>query len=316
MNAEWKKPTMGNLYYRCLIALAVASIAQVAVAQSVTPCPNPANCAKVSVASGSAAKGGVVTTGVTFNQGPNDSNAGAGIDEVAALALTLDVGANLKLNDCTLDANGLPASVRLASSLSNFNLMVENAACANGKTHCLCPADGSGITPDSFINVVVFGPNPLPVQGTGVEIPVLPDGRIIDIDLKVGASASGTLPLHIYTESVNSSKPQFTAFLSTGDKAGTDVTCVRITGQPPCSAGSTSQVAITDGNVSVMNKCLGDCGGDGEVTVDELIIMVNAALGNAPASQCPAGDRNSDGEITIDEIVAAVSNALGGCPAS
>lgn len=59
--------------------------------------------------------------------------------------------------------------------------------------------------------------------------------------------------------------------------------------------------------------CGGDCSMDGEVTVDELVRMVNIALGAAPVSGCSAGDTNLDGEITIDEIIAGVSHALNGC---
>ncbi len=39
-------------------------------------------------------------------------------------------------------------------------------------------------------------------------------------------------------------------------------------------------------------------------------MLVNVALGNAPASDYLAGDRNRDGETTIDEILAAVINPL------
>ena len=60
-------------------------------------------------------------------------------------------------------------------------------------------------------------------------------------------------------------------------------------------------------------QCLGDCSGDGEVTIDELVTMVNIALGTVPPSDCSAGDSNSDGEITIDEIIQAVNRALAGC---
>lgn len=57
--------------------------------------------------------------------------------------------------------------------------------------------------------------------------------------------------------------------------------------------------------------CVGDCGLDGEVTIDELVQMVNIALGVAELEQCPAGDANGDGEISIDEIIRGVSYALG-----
>lgn len=59
--------------------------------------------------------------------------------------------------------------------------------------------------------------------------------------------------------------------------------------------------------------CAGDCGADGAVTVDELVLIVNIALGSASVSQCSAGDVNRDGAITVDEIVSAVNRALGGC---
>jgi len=61
------------------------------------------------------------------------------------------------------------------------------------------------------------------------------------------------------------------------------------------------------------NSCVGDCGGSSQVTIGDIITMVNIALENAPVSACAAGDRNQDGEITVDEILAAVSNALDGC---
>jgi hypothetical protein len=63
-------------------------------------------------------------------------------------------------------------------------------------------------------------------------------------------------------------------------------------------------------------RCVGDCDGSGEVTVDELILGVNIALGKQPLSSCPVFDRNGDGEITVDELVAGVLSALYGCPAT
>jgi len=59
--------------------------------------------------------------------------------------------------------------------------------------------------------------------------------------------------------------------------------------------------------------CTGDCDRQGTVTVDEIVTMVNSALGNADLSVCMPGDANRDGEITVDEILTAVNNALNGC---
>jgi hypothetical protein len=60
--------------------------------------------------------------------------------------------------------------------------------------------------------------------------------------------------------------------------------------------------------------CVGDCNSSTDVTVDELLSMVNIALGNADVSTCLAGDGNNSTDITIDEILTAVNNALNGCP--
>jgi hypothetical protein len=59
--------------------------------------------------------------------------------------------------------------------------------------------------------------------------------------------------------------------------------------------------------------CVGDCDGNAEVTVDELLAMVNVALGNTAVSACSLGDANSDGQIDISEILQAVNNTLLGC---
>jgi hypothetical protein len=61
-------------------------------------------------------------------------------------------------------------------------------------------------------------------------------------------------------------------------------------------------------------QCVGDCSGSGAVAINDLITMVNIALGSSDVATCGAGDANGDGEITINEIIAAVNNALTGCP--
>jgi hypothetical protein len=63
----------------------------------------------------------------------------------------------------------------------------------------------------------------------------------------------------------------------------------------------------------VTTPCAGDCNDDRSVTIDEILTMVNIALGNTPLGDCLAGDTNGDRQITIDEILTAVNNALNGC---
>jgi hypothetical protein len=65
----------------------------------------------------------------------------------------------------------------------------------------------------------------------------------------------------------------------------------------------------------VASGCIGDCDDDGVVSIDNVILMINVALGTAPAGACAAGDADANGRIAIDELVAAVHAALVRCPA-
>ena len=89
---------------------------------------------------------------------------------------------------------------------------------------------------------------------------------------------------------------------------------------PKNNAGQTGTVptpsaTATPTPVPTAAPCAGDCNGDDEVTVNEILSLVNVALGNASVATCEVGDINGDGEITVNEILAAVNNALTGCPA-
>lgn len=59
-------------------------------------------------------------------------------------------------------------------------------------------------------------------------------------------------------------------------------------------------------------RAIGDCNGDGLVTVSELIRAVRIALGEFPIDRCPNADANGDGIVSISELTLAVRNALFG----
>jgi hypothetical protein len=77
-------------------------------------------------------------------------------------------------------------------------------------------------------------------------------------------------------------------------------------GDGPCPVASASTLSET---------CVGDCGKNGQVSVDEILTMVNIALGTESLAACEVGDAAGDSRITVDEILVAVNNALQGCPA-
>jgi hypothetical protein len=61
--------------------------------------------------------------------------------------------------------------------------------------------------------------------------------------------------------------------------------------------------------------CAGDCDSDGEVSINELVTVVNIALGGAPLEQCFTADTNHDGAAAVNEVIGAVNLALSSCAA-
>lgn len=60
--------------------------------------------------------------------------------------------------------------------------------------------------------------------------------------------------------------------------------------------------------------CAGDCDGDGEVTIDEILRSVGIALDQLPLATCVRADLNGNGAVEVDEIITAINRALLGCP--
>jgi hypothetical protein len=74
-------------------------------------------------------------------------------------------------------------------------------------------------------------------------------------------------------------------------------------------------VALILVSTAVQARCGGDCNGDGVVTTDEIVSVVNVRLGHAAAEACPPADTDFDGEVSAADPQAAVGNALAGCAA-
>ncbi len=74
-----------------------------------------------------------------------------------------------------------------------------------------------------------------------------------------------------------------------------------------CAAGARERVVSEQGSPAA--GCIGDCAGDGIVTVDDLITGAGIILGTVPPSRCAA----FGGAAGIDALVTGVNNALYGC---
>ena len=85
---------------------------------------------------------------------------------------------------------------------------------------------------------------------------------------------------------------------------------------PPCQLPPTptpTPTAQTPLPTPIPPICIGDCNGDGTVTVDEILVLVNIALGDTPLSTCSVGDVDNSGDITIVGLITSVNNALNDC---
>jgi hypothetical protein len=77
-------------------------------------------------------------------------------------------------------------------------------------------------------------------------------------------------------------------------------------GHAQCAIGAYEADAVPP------EACVGNCNGDGVVTIDELILGVNIVLELRPVDACPAF-ANSQGMVDIAQLITGVNNALGGC---
>ncbi len=277
------------------------------------------DCAAVTVGDGDVPiSGGSGAITVSFQQGPDDGQAAEGNDDTAAIAFTIGLPGTGSGNPLGFNCDGgqlAAGAVQVPGGVSsNFAVVVENQSC-NGRNRCLCPDVGAGQTQDDFVNIVVYGPREIP-SGGPVQIPKLPNGTLVTLNLIAGDGVTEDqvidLPIYCEQDADTGAKPQFAATMSIGDQSAIDQTADR-------GPADSSRVICTNGTATIVGMieptdCVGDCNGDGRVAINELVLGVNIALGNAQVGACPAMDGNGDGSVRINELVTAVNNALNGCP--
>jgi hypothetical protein len=310
----------------------------------VQPCPIEGNCVEITVRAPAApvATGETFGTRILFQQGSDDGMAG-GVDQIAALSLTIGIE-GLELADCTPPgSDGLNPSFSVLGNLSRYRVVVQNLSCAT-RASCLCPASG---TPDRYINLLLIGiPNAQGVQS-------LPSGALLDIALRARPGSGPRIPLHVYSALDDPSAfplPAGGALLSIGDRLAIDRTIkpsaetinVRITESevvvvnPTASATAMATATATTASATetvpvpltvtatvppatatatvAASHCPGDCNGSGEVTINELLTGVSIALGSMPVSICEVFDCAGTGTVEVACLIAAVNASLNGCP--
>jgi hypothetical protein len=115
-------------------------------------------------------------------------------------------------------------------------------------------------------------------------------------DAKIDLAASAT------------TQDQVTVVLNGADVPFTPSPTATITATP-------TRTAVLTATPTPLAGCTGDCNGDGQVSISDLIQGVNIALGNAAIGSCRAFDRDGNGQVTVSELIAGVNSALASCSA-
>jgi hypothetical protein len=152
-----------------------------------------------------------------------------------------------------------------------------------------------------------------------LQIHPLGNGPIASCDVQISDDADAT------------SAPLTPAFVGVGDSMGSLMPAAGVAGEieiaafsalptePPnqCLPGCAPHATPTATPAApAPGYCAADCDRDGAVTVNELIISINVALGRAPLEACSAVDRNGDRAVLIGDLIDAVGGALDGCPSA
>jgi hypothetical protein len=130
-------------------------------------------------------------------------------------------------------------------------------------------------------------------------------------------NCNGTpLPVNVFEVNVDGGavSGSRSLILRSGSRLALMTGAVDVRGVDPPTPTPTESVSIPTATPTMpASSCVGDCDGGGTVTVDEIVTMVNIALGTQPVSNCLAGDSDGSNTITVDEILTAIQNALNGC---
>jgi hypothetical protein len=203
-------------------------------------------------------------------------------------------------NGMTLGTFTFPSDLANGADLATILIATPDAQTLFGVTADLMmtpviPAAGGAVCYD-VIDCVAWGsfsaPNTLPVPpGTPFNAPT---GLVLGMAMHRDLSSGGSVTNFVLAPPEPRNNAGQTGMLGA-------------TPTPGATATPTPAATVTP------PPCVGDCNDSGQVTVDEILTMVNIALSNTSISACEAGDENHDSQITVDEILTAVNHALNGC---
>jgi hypothetical protein len=190
-------------------------------------------------------------------------------------------------------------------STENITEIVDGAVLYTCKIN-IDPQAALGTYPVTVSTVVMSDPQAKVIQGAGGT-----DGAIVVAESTPTPTATLTRTLTATaTQTPTPTQTSTPTQTATPSPTSTPIPTLTLT---PTVPASPTHTAVAPSPTVTPPSCVGDCNGDGEVTIDEIITGIGIGLGSAEFSACPAADSSGEGEVTVDEIIAAVNAALVGC---
>lgn len=166
----------------------------------------------------------------------------------------------------------------------------------------------------SFVQTLADGVGGVDGLAGANSVAVLPDGSAVVV---AGASDNA---LAVFTRDPESGHVTFDRTVRDGKGgadglAGAASVIVSRDGRYLYVTGSTDN-ALTVFRVIGDDEevCAGDCAADGSVSIGELIVCVNIALGRGKLAECIECDADGSGAVDISDLIRSVANSLNGCP--
>jgi CSLREA domain-containing protein len=207
----------------------------------------------------------------------------------------------LTLTNCTLTGNSASSGLGYGGGIAAYgSTTLSNTIVANSASGGDCA--GAGINDDGH-NLIEDA-----TSSCGLTNGV--NGNIVGVDPLLGPLANNGGPTQTIALLLGSQ------VINAGDSAvctNPPVNGVDQRGYARPGSGHTQcSIGAYEADGFLAESCVGDCDGTRSATIDEIITLVNIALGNAGASACPHGVP-SGADVDVALIIQAVNVALNGC---
>jgi len=224
-----------------------------------------------------------------------DNNCNGAIDEGFVDRCVAGAQASLDVSDAIGQPGGSASlTVSLSSTApvaatSNDLLFDEDLFGGSAPICDLNPAIGPGTAANKSIGVNLVSPGRLRVAVLNISNNnVIPDGDLYTCSFAIdGAAEEGSYAL--------ATEAQLSGPL----------------GQEVVANGLAGSITVLAQAGAVGGSVIGDCDGDGTVSIFEVQSTINVFLGIQSLIQCPAADATGDGVVDVTELQNAINNHLG-----